>query len=131
MSDSTPILSELLLICACAPTGTSAVPSASAAASVNVWMNFISRTPPPKTFLNTKILVQLVHVRIELRVRDHVDDLAVLHHIMAVGDSRGKAEILLDQQDGEAFRLQAADGVPDLLDDHGGEAFGRLIQQEE
>ena len=35
---------------------------------------------------------------------DHVDHAAVLHDVVAVGDGRGEAEVLLDQQDGEAAR---------------------------
>ncbi len=52
--------------------------------------------------------MQLLHVRVELRVRDHVDDAAVLHHVVPVGDRRREAEVLLDQQDREALRLQLA-----------------------
>jgi hypothetical protein len=46
---------------------------------------------------------------------------AVLHHVVAVGDGRGEAEVLLDQQDREALLLQRADGLADLLDDDGRE----------
>ena len=50
-------------------------------------------------------------------VREVIDDTAVFHDVVTVGHGRGEAEILLDQQDGEALRLERADGVADLLDD--------------
>ena len=37
-----------------------------------------------------------------------VDDVAVLHDVVAVGDGGGEVEVLLDQQDGEAALLRAA-----------------------
>ena len=40
-------------------------------------------------------------------LRDHVDDPAVLHDVVPVGDGRGEAEVLLDQQDGEALAASA------------------------
>ena len=42
------------------------------------------------------------------RVRDRVDDPAVLDDVMPVGEGRGKAEILLDQQDREPLLLSAS-----------------------
>ncbi len=56
---------------------------------------------------------------------------AVLHDVVAVGDGRGEAEILLDQQDGEALLLQRADGLADLLDDDGRQPLGRLVEQQQ
>ena len=52
---------------------------------------------------DAEIIVQLVHVGFELGIGELVDDAAVLHHVVAVGDRRGEAEVLLDQQDGEAL----------------------------
>ena len=63
-------------------------------------------------------------------VGDHVDHPAMLHHVVAVGDRRGEAEILLHQQHGEAAVLDLADGAADLLHDDRGEALGRLVQQQ-
>src|ERR1041385_6340975 len=108
-------------------------PSASAAASVRVWVNFIAFTPLPSvnSLLDAKIFVQLVHVGIELRVGDHVDDLAALHHIVAVRDGGGETEILVDQKAGEAFGFEALGCGADLLNDHGGQTFGWLVQQQQ
>src|SRR5712675_1877458 len=50
---------------------------------------------------------------------------------MAVGDARGKAKILLDQEDGKPYRLEPRDGVADLLHDHRREALGRLVQKQQ
>ena len=50
-----------------------------------------------------EIVVQLVDVGVQFGVGEPVDDAAVLHHVVAVGDGRGEAEVLLDQQDGEAL----------------------------
>ena len=45
---------------------------------------------------HAEIVVQLVHVLRKILVADHVDDAPVLDHVMAVGEGRGKVEILLD-----------------------------------
>ena len=50
----------------------------------------------------------LSHVRVELGIGDHVDDPAVLHHVVPVRDGGREAEILLDQQDRETLLLQLA-----------------------
>ena len=71
---------------------------------------------------DAEIFVELVHVRRQFAVGETVDDLAVLHDVIAVGDRRGETEVLLDQQDGEPLSLQLADRVADLLDDDRGEA---------
>src|SRR5712691_11437677 len=81
--------------------------------------------------LDPEILVQLVHVRIELPVRNHVDDASVLHHVVTVGHRGREAEVLLDQQDREALGLEAPDRGADLLDDDGREPLGGLVEQEE
>ena len=75
--------------------------------------------------------MQLVHFCGELGIGEGVDDAAVLHDVVAVGDRRGEAEILLDQQNGEALALQLGDGAADLLDDDRREALGRLVEHQE
>src|SRR5258706_15431380 len=50
---------------------------------------------------------------------------------MAVCNARGKAKILLDQEDGKPFSLEPRDGVADLLHDHRREALGRLVQKQQ
>src|SRR5665213_3602287 len=39
-------------------------------------------------------------------------------------------KILLDQEHRKTLRLEHADGMPDLLDDDGGQPFGRLVEQQ-
>src|SRR5271165_93779 len=75
-------------------------------------------------------LMQLVHPSRELGVGEGVDDLSVLHDEEAIGQSRGEAEVLLDQEDGEAVALELGDGAADLLDDDRRQALGRLVEHE-
>ena len=72
--------------------------------------------------------MKLVHIGLQLGIRETVDDLAVLDDVKAVGDGGSEPEILFDQKDGKALRLEPRDGVADLLDDDGRQPFGRLIQ---
>ena len=62
---------------------------------------------------------------------DHVDDAAVLHDVVAVGDGGGEMEVLLDQQDGEAAALELADDLADALHDHRRQPLGRLVEQQQ
>src|SRR5580765_100523 len=80
---------------------------------------------------DSEVAVQLVHVTVELVVGDHVDDLPVLHHVVPVGHGGGEAEVLLDEQDGEALDLEPADGRPDLLHDYRRESLGGLVEEEQ
>src|SRR5579872_1216609 len=57
--------------------------------------------------------------------------LAVLDDVEAIGNGRGEAEILLDQENGETLVLEPLDGLADLLDDHGSKPLGRLVQHQE
>src|SRR5690242_145593 len=71
-----------------------------------------------------QILVKLVQIGIELSVGELLHYPAVLENVIAVGDRRGEAEVLLDQHDGEALVLEGTDGLADLLDDDRGEPLG-------
>ena len=75
--------------------------------------------------------MQLSRIGFELRGRKFIDDAAVLHDVVPIGDRRGKVEILLDQENGEALRLQRTDGLADLLDDNRRQTFGRLVEQQQ
>src|SRR5437879_5006244 len=107
------------------PVRSAAAATARAATSVAIPSTFIAGS-----FLDSEILVQLVHVGVELRVDDGVDDAPMLHDVMPVGHGGREPEILLDEKDREALRLQAPDGGADLLDDHRGQALRRLVQQQ-
>src|SRR5512145_754235 len=112
-------------ICACAPR----LPSARATAALNFFT--ADMLPPSWLYSNSEILLDAAHAGLERRARHHVDDAAVLDDVVAVGDLLREAEILLDEQNGEAFLLELGDGAPDLIDDHRREALGRLVQQEQ
>src|SRR5437588_4519336 len=71
-----------------------------------------------------------LRVGLELGIQHHVYYAPLLDDVVAVGDRLREAEILLDQQDGEALALQASDGAADLLHDHRREALGRLVEQQ-
>src|SRR4029453_15337243 len=76
-------------------------------------------------------IVEPGHACGEVGVGDPVPHPAVLHDVVAVGHGGGEAEVLLDEEHGEARILQAADGRADLLDDHRGRALGGLVEGEE
>src|SRR5215475_4137321 len=54
----------------------------------------------------------------------------MFHHVIAVRHGGSETEILLDEQNGKALRLERADGLADLLNDDGSEPFGRLIEEQ-
>ena len=50
---------------------------------------------------------------------------------MAVGQGRGKPEVLFDHDDGQALGLERADHAAQRLHDHGGKTFGDLVEQQD
>src|SRR5271155_438385 len=76
-------------------------------------------------------LVQPVHPPGELRIGEGVDDPAVLHDEKPVGQSRGEAEILFDEQDRETLPLELGDGAADLLNDDRRETLRRLVEPQD
>src|SRR5271169_567579 len=144
MSDSTPILITPSEICACA------APAPSAAATARPPMHLprfmlppsllgnaclaarpCQNPPPGAVVSDAEILVQLADVGVEQCVGNHVDDPPVFHDVVPVGDGRREMEVLFDQQNREALRLELGDGAADLLDDDGGEPLGRLVEQQQ
>src|SRR3990167_6083898 len=128
---STPILMTPSEIWACAtPRGRASASSVmNTLLTMYLLLSSVDGWSGPSLY--AEVLVQLVHAGRQLRVGNHVHHPAVLHHVVAVGDPRGEAEVLLDQQDGEALGLQAPDGGADLLHDDGRQPFRRLVQQQE
>ena len=59
------------------------------------------------------------------------DDAAVFHDIAAGGDAQGLVGVLFHQKNSGAVGIDLADDVKDLLDDDGGEAQRRFVQQEQ
>src|SRR5690349_12297698 len=76
-------------------------------------------------------IVKLRHAGFERGVGNHVHDASILHHVVPVGNGLRKAEVLLDQQDGEAFLLEVRNGAPDLLHDDRGQPLRRLVEEQE
>jgi hypothetical protein len=64
----------------------------------------------------------------ELGLRELFDDPAVLHHIEAVRQRSGEAEVLLHHDDGEALRAAADDGARQLVHDHRRQPLRDLVQ---
>src|SRR5260221_12130164 len=58
------------------------------------------------------------------------DDAALLDDVMAVGDPGERREVLVDDQDGEAERLEAREAAPDLGADQRRQTLGRLVEDE-
>src|SRR6516162_4575092 len=80
---------------------------------------------------NPQRFVQPVHAPGKLRIGEGVDDPTMLHDEETVGQSRGEAEILLDEQDREALALELGNGAADLLDDDWRETFRRFVEHQE
>src|SRR5262245_23652922 len=102
MSLMTPILT---VVCACAAAG-AAVPTARTTASaVELMRYFIPLLllvgAPRRCCSHSQVVVQLVHVGLQVRIGEPIDHPAVLHDIVAIGDRAGEPEVLLDQQDGK------------------------------
>src|SRR4051812_32439316 len=122
MSVRTPILITPSDTWAFAPLA----PSARATAQLNLLRDI--ELPP---WLNPEILLNAVHVRFQPVVRHHVDDAAMLHHVVAIGYRLREAEILLYQQQREPLLLEARQHAADLLHQHRCQALGRLIEQQQ
>jgi hypothetical protein len=58
-------------------------------------------------------------------------DLALAHDRDLVGDGEGGAEVLLDQEDGQALVAEVGEQAGDPGDDRRGEAVGWLVEQEQ
>src|ERR1700733_4356976 len=80
---------------------------------------------------HSKRLVQPIHPALQFRIGEGVGDAAMLHDEKPIGQGRGEAEILLNQQNRESLPLELSDGPANLLDDNRREALGRLVQHQE
>src|SRR5665213_2862773 len=118
MSARTPILIVSLVICAWAPAVSKSAAAKPASAVYFLIVSSPIYNPNPRSDSHSEVLVQPIGMPAEIGIRDHVDDAAVLNDVVPVGDGRGKAKILFDQQDREPFRLQSPQHRADLLNDH-------------
>ena len=64
-------------------------------------------------------------------VVERLHDPALGEQVVPVGDGGGELHVLLDEEHGDALVLDLADDVADLLDDHRGQALGRLVEQQQ
>src|SRR5579885_3303989 len=127
MSFITPMMT--LSFAAYAAGAAGATPKTAAKPAARTDRYFI--VPLPCCVSYAEILVKLVGLGFQPFVWDHVDDPAMLDHIVAVRDGRGKPEVLFDQKDRESRPLEPADRGADLLHDHRREALGRLVEQQQ
>src|SRR5712691_8766921 len=81
--------------------------------------------------LYPKVFVELAHARLERLVGNHVHHPTMLHDAVPVRHRGREAEVLLDEEDGEALGAQATDGRPDLLHDDGGQTLRGLVEEEQ
>src|SRR5215470_1014979 len=107
------------------------VPAARATASPTTRTRASFMVCAPLRGLYPKVFVQLVHAGGERGVGDHVDHSSVLDDVVAVGHGGREMKVLLDEKDGEPLLLETRDRAADLLHDHGGEALGRLVQEQQ
>src|SRR6185369_2010946 len=139
MSFMTPIFIVPSLYCACAEPHPNM--TASAVRPISPFMAF---SPVDRFFVvctpafrvtsfksHPQVIVDLVKVGLELGVGEPVDDATVLHDVIAIGDRRSEAKILLDQEYGEALLLEHVDGLADLLNDDRRQTLGGLVEQQE
>ena len=70
-------------------------------------------------------------VLFQLAGRPREGDLAAFDEIEPVGHLERHVGVLLDQQNGDPFRVQLADDVEDLLDDERRETDGRLVHEQD
>src|SRR5258708_28038713 len=56
------------------------------------------------------------------------DDAALLDDVMAVGEAGQRGEVLVDDQDGEAERLEAREAAPDLGAHQRRQTLGRFVE---
>src|SRR6476469_7313886 len=126
MSVRTPILVTSSAQALPANKAVAAVPS------INV-VRRISYFPPEFDFVisDAEVALELLLIGRQLAVLDHIDDLAMLDDEVTVRDSGREMEVLLNEQHREATLLQGANDFTDMLHDHGGEALGRLVEQQQ
>src|SRR6202162_2460300 len=86
---------------------------------------------PSVMISNSEIIVQFIHIGLESRSREFIDDAAMFHDVVPVGHGRGEVHILLDKKTQNARRVERADSMPDLLNDDRCQAFGGLNEQQQ
>ena len=80
---------------------------------------------------DAEVFVQPLDALRQLGLGELLDHAAVLHHVEAVGQRRGEAEVLLDHHDRVALLAQRDDHLGELLHDHRRQALGDLVEQQQ
>src|SRR6266851_4316638 len=135
MSVSTPTLTTPSEICAAAGPAAKAASArvrATVEAAVAARFRLVRAIGPPfrrvcRWASDAKESMERLLAPLQPGARDHVDDAAVLNQVVAVGERRDEAEILLDQDHGEALLLERPHDASERLDDHRGEPLGDLV----
>src|SRR5881296_3440958 len=112
MSLSTPIL---MVGAPCARGRTSGMAAAVAEPRSKRREMVMASIPSRGRQSNAQILMQFIHAGFQPVVRDHVDHLAMFHHVVPIGHRLGEAEVLLHQKHGEPTLLDLPDRAADLL----------------
>src|SRR6202166_2547297 len=148
MSVSTPTLTTPSEICAAAgPAAKMASPRVRAAieatveAAVEARVRLVRAIGPP--FLrvcrcdgpqmpsDAKESMERLLAPLQPGARDHIDDAAVLDQVVAVRERSDEAEVLLDQDHGEALLLERPHDASERLHDHRGEPLGDLVEEQQ
>src|SRR5689334_13547282 len=93
------------------------------------WMD---RRPGPDVlwWSDTEVVQELVLALHRLAVGELLDDPALRDEVVPVGQRGGEAQVLLDEQDRDAVRLDPGEDLADLLDQQRGQSLGWLVAQQ-
>src|SRR5947208_16272034 len=100
--------------------------SASAAASA-MFRDLAMSPPLSSETSDAQETVERLAASVDLVSRDHIDDAPSLHEVMAVGERRDEAEILLDEDHRETALPQLAHDGAERLHDDRREPSGDLV----
>src|SRR5512133_309708 len=85
----------------------------------------------PFSWSHAQEAMQRLQPSFHICLPDDVDDAPPLDEEVPVGEGRDEAEVLLDEDDREPALLQGAHDLPERLHDHGREALGDLVEEEQ
>src|SRR5579862_2286861 len=147
MSVSTPTLTTPSEICApagpAAPRASarvravaSAAVEVTAGAAIAARFRLVRAMGPPlyeglSTASDAKESMERLLAPLQPGSRDHIDDAAMLDEVMAVRERRDEAEVLLDQDHGEALLLERPHDASERPDDHRREPLGDLVEEQQ
>src|SRR5712691_11466995 len=81
--------------------------------------------------LDAEMTQQLRFAGHHLLVVERLDDLSVREQVVAIGDGRREAKVLLDEQDGHPLGLRFEKHRGEPLHEDRGEPFGGLVQEQD